>query len=163
MAIACDNHEDRSASFVLTNLDNGDVLSMCGECVVPTLRMMLEAAEAMTTGEADDGDREDRELRADEDRKVSGRYTVIEPKTGLIAGIHTNILDAIKNCEEIHRFDLKQNAENRHWQVVGPLGTVVHDIPPQEADTDDDAAVEAVVTAPAGDDEAEGASDPAGE
>lgn len=35
MPYTCDNHADRLAVMLATNLDNGDSMTACGECVFP--------------------------------------------------------------------------------------------------------------------------------
>lgn len=35
MSYNCDNHPENAGALLLTNLANGDVTSLCGECILP--------------------------------------------------------------------------------------------------------------------------------
>ncbi len=46
--LPCDNHPDRMATMLMTNLENGDTLTLCGECIgawVATMNQVFNAPE----------------------------------------------------------------------------------------------------------------------
>jgi hypothetical protein len=51
--IPCDNHDDRRADVIVTNLSNGDTLSLCGACWVEFVQSVAstEAAAAIPDDE----------------------------------------------------------------------------------------------------------------
>ncbi len=51
--LPCDNHPDRMAAMLMTNLENGDTLTLCGECTgawVATMNLAFNAPEDDVTG-----------------------------------------------------------------------------------------------------------------
>lgn len=54
--MACDNHEGTAAAILLTNLSNGDSMTLCGECWTEFLTMAHAAAEGGTDSVAPDAE-----------------------------------------------------------------------------------------------------------